>query len=326
MNRIVAIVAATVVASPLAAAPISDVYTSYFAFGDSLTDDGKNGDRLDPPSFGGRYTNGLTYSEMSAEGFSSYKNYALGGATAGPNNIYIPFYAADVQQFATLDRQVDYFTTTGDYMTAGDNPLVSILMGSNDIFQQSANPLYDVRDTVDYVIDAILDIAALDPAFDDFVVPYSPGAFGDNAYVQLRTDYNDYLDERAAELEAQGLNIIQFSLDVGTLRILDDLEGYGITEEGPCAPAFNNVPVEQNCTFVGYDEDDMPIFDLDLANAYRLADPVHPTTPVHTEWSKELVGAVEADLAAEVPLPASGLLLLAGLGGVAGFRRRARAA
>lgn len=39
--------------------------------------------------------------------------------------------------FANLDSQIDVFQATVPLASVGDDPLVSILMGSNDIFQNA---------------------------------------------------------------------------------------------------------------------------------------------------------------------------------------------
>ncbi|WP_375688893.1 SGNH/GDSL hydrolase family protein [Pseudooceanicola sp. LIPI14-2-Ac024] len=317
--------AATIVSVPVQASPLSDIFTSFYAFGDSLTDDGKFGALL-PPSFGGRFTNGPTYAEMIAEDFAVSENYALGGATAGPVNTNAPYGTSnvppfeDLNKYATLGDQVDLFMSELDLGAAGSNPLVSILMGSNDIFQNALDPLFDVTETVEHVITAVYEIAAAGP-FDDFIIPLTPGT-DSPVYGALRIAYNDYLLSRLADLEADGLNIFVADLDAASDRIDADPEAYGITEEGYCAPSFFSLDLTRNCTFVGIGPSG-PIFDLTLANAYPLADPVHPTTPIHTEWAKEITATVQADLS-PVPLPAGGVLLLAGLGAL-GIARRRRA-
>lgn len=80
-------------------------FTAYFAFGDSLTADGK-GAPLAPPSFDGRFSNGLTYADRIAEDFAAAGlptgNLALGGATAGPVNTTVYPDPAAAAPFATF--------------------------------------------------------------------------------------------------------------------------------------------------------------------------------------------------------------------------------
>lgn len=320
------------VSAPAQAAPLSSIFSSYFAFGDSLTDDGKYG-YLPAPSLGGRFTNGPTYAEHIAGDFAVSGNYALGGATAGPVNANVPYGTAitdptlDLDQFATLSSQVDVFELDPTRLLAGSNPLVSVLMGSNDIFQQaylpdgSVNPAFDVTETVDYVTSAVRRIAALGP-YDDFIIPLTPGA--DNAvYGPFRQAYNAYLMTQVADLIAEGLTIYIPDLDAVSATIAADPTAYGITETGSCIHSIigGNNPLVDNCTLVGFDGSGGPIFDLSLANLYPLADLVHPSATVHAEWAKGVTARVQADLSA-VPLPAAGVLLLAGLGSLA-LRRRA---
>ncbi|EAQ02799.1 outer membrane autotransporter domain protein [Pseudooceanicola batsensis HTCC2597] len=333
-NLLIAAGLTVCISVPAAAGTLGTIFTSYYAFGDSLTDDGKFG-LLPPPSAGGRFTNGPTYAEMIAEDFATSDNYALGGATAGPENDNAPYGTAttdptfDLNQFATLSDQVDVFESDLDLSAAGSRPLVSVLMGSNDIFQQTyldagrtvLNPAYDVEDTVDHVIAAVERIAGLGP-FGDFIIPLTPGA-GDGTFGATRVEYNEYLFEQVAGLRASGLNIYVPNLDAASARIAADPTAYGITETGPCASTGIGSFDPTNCTFAGFDGSGDPIFDLDLANAYSLADPVHPTTPVHREWANE-VEATVLRAVAPVPLPASGLLLVAGLGALA-VRKRAAA-
>ncbi|WP_368073725.1 hypothetical protein [Sulfitobacter sp. JL08] len=68
------------------ASPITDAYTSFYTFGDSLSDDGKFL-ALDPPSLGGRFSKDLVWAERIEDQFIAAgrdtANLAIGGATAG---------------------------------------------------------------------------------------------------------------------------------------------------------------------------------------------------------------------------------------------------
>ena len=314
------------------ATPLASVFSSYYAFGDSLTDDGKYG-YLPAPSLGGRFTNGLTYAEHIAADFGVSANYALGGATAGPLNTNMPYGNSftippvNLDQYATLDAQVDVFEVDPTRLLAGSNPLVSVLMGSNDIFQQAylpsggVNTAFDVTETVDYVVGAVRRIAGLGP-FNDFILPLTPGV--DNpVFGPFRSAYNSYMATQITALMSEGYNIYVPDLDAVSDEISANPALYGITETGSCINSIigGNNPLADNCTLVGFDGSGGAIFDLTLANAYPLADLVHPSATVHAEWAKGITAQVQADMT-PVPLPAAGWMLIAGIGALA-VRRRA---
>ncbi|WP_436398493.1 SGNH/GDSL hydrolase family protein [Roseobacter sp. S98] len=205
MIRTLAVTFSIGVASVAAADPGLEPFTSYYAFGDSLSDDGKLG-TLTPPSLEGRFSTGRVWTELLADRFSSVgletDNFALGGATAGPVNTtnyraQLPENpTADdlaaierIEANATFDRQVlDAQVAITD---PGENPLVSVLFGANDLFQQlpalvggvfgTSEPAdlfpklqQTVKDLADRTAAAIADnITALNAgnsSFDDFLV------------------------------------------------------------------------------------------------------------------------------------------------------------
>ena len=315
-------------AAPLhAASPAApeDAFTSFWAFGDSLTDDGKLDGALIPPSFEGRFTNGLTWADIIAAGFAVSGNYALGGATAGPENENV--YPAAAAPLATLAGQGAAFAATGAAF-AGSNPLVAVWAGSNDIFQNWDEAGFDPAAAADALADMVLGIAALGPEFDHFLIPMLPGATGSPAFpdgvsplAPFTAAFNLRLAERIAAMELSGLTVITPDIAAASAAIVADPAAYGITNlTEPCTVTmFALVP--PNCTHIGEDPDTgAPIFDLSLADSYYFVDGVHPSAPVHAAWAGAATGAIMAEVYA-TPLPAGGALLLAGLGALA-LRRR----
>lgn len=303
----VAIVAAAL-SAPAYAASVDDTFSSFYSFGDSLTDDGKfglagAGGLLEAPSFGGRFTNGLTWSEYIEDTFDAAgkdtRNYALGGATAGDLNVLNP------GPLATFGKQIDAFQAELSFFrTPGANPLVSLWFGANDIFQGITSPI----DAANAVAAGVRRINSLGTVFDDFLIfdlPNIPGAPG------VSDAFNQQLSANIAGLLVEGLNIIRYDPQDATDEIVADfLNGspeYGITEFiVPCTASFT---------------DGDPIACTDIETRF-FADTVHPTAKVHEVTAMQVSAAVIA-AAAPIPLPAGGLLLLAGLGAFAVARRRA---
>lgn len=158
-------------------------FTSYYAFGDSLSDDGKLV-QLAPPSVGGRFSNGPVWTEIIADRFRDARletqNYALGGATAGDTNTtdysaggtVPPAQVAALTALSTFKNQAASFAATVG--NAGSNPLISVLFGANDFFQQLGTPEFNPIRTVSEVIDGIRAVAATGAQFDDFLVSNLP--------------------------------------------------------------------------------------------------------------------------------------------------------
>jgi len=149
---------------PASASVLSNNFTSYYAFGDSLTDDGKLG-QLFPPSLDGRFSNGPTYAEILADEFTGAgldsANFALGGATANDVNL------EPLSALSTFAGQIATFAGAlgAGAVAPGSNPLVSVFFGANDFFQ-GRNPIEAAGD----VAQGIRDIAALGEGFDDFLL------------------------------------------------------------------------------------------------------------------------------------------------------------
>lgn len=115
-------------------------FTSQFSFGDSLSDSGNlfaatRGAQPPPPYFNGRFSNGPTFVELlgnplvpaaTLSSFGTNRNYAFGGATAGPGSPVpslgqqIGMYQLQVQGRPT--QATDLFT-----VLAGANDLIGVL-------------------------------------------------------------------------------------------------------------------------------------------------------------------------------------------------------
>lgn len=335
---LIAAVAATgFLATTASAATIPEVFTSYYAFGDSLTDDGKLPDAaLHELSDDGRFSNGPTFAEYIAALFedsgANTGNLAIGGATGNDMNFN------PINILSTFAGQVEVFTNAvatglplpvrtstagpipGQVTAPGTNPLVSVLFGGNDLFQSIERAVersiatmqvvtvQDVlEDAADAVADNIRDIAALSggDVFDDFLVLTLPGGNGAEFY-------NAQLADNLLDLQAEGLNIISLDTDSVFDEIIFDAAfnggaEFGVTSIFPPCTASLNEPGNPSCLDAGIDP-----------NTIALNDSVHPNAVV-----QELLGtrAIET-VAATIPLPAGLPLMLLGLGAMAGLRRR----
>lgn len=310
------IIAATLAASlvtPAFATTLTETYTSFYSFGDSLTDDGKfglagAGGLLEAPSFGGRFTNGLTWSEYIEDDFAATgddtRNYALGGATGGDLNVLNP------GPLATFGKQIDAFTAELPFIrNPGSNPLVSLWFGANDIFQGITSPV-DAAIAVTAGIRRIAELsAAAGTSFDDFLImpvpdiPTSPGA---------SEAFNTQLLNDIIGLRAEGFNITVYdSADAFDAIVADFFNGsplYGITElETPCAVNFTDGD-PSSCLDEGKDP-----------NTFFFADTVHPSAPVHALVAQQV--NAKFDLAA-VPLPATLPFAVFALGALGWASRR----
>ncbi|WP_300060116.1 SGNH/GDSL hydrolase family protein [uncultured Roseobacter sp.] len=180
-NRILSLALACSLATSAGAGVLD--FTSYYALGDSLSDDGKLG-QLAPPSVGGRFSNGPVWTEIIANRFRAARketrNYALGGATAGDVNTtdysnggtVPPAQVAALTALSTFKTQAATLAAT--VANSGSNPLVSVLFGANDFFQQIGTAAFDPARTASEVISGIRAVAAVGPVFDDFLVSNLP--------------------------------------------------------------------------------------------------------------------------------------------------------
>lgn len=194
---------------------VTDVFTSFYSFGDSLTDQGMFGTLpATPPSVGGRFTNGPTWAENIAEVFEDAGrdtgNLAVGGATAGNGGTFTPLsnFNGQIDTFlgslaggVPLPTQIFPVVELEDTPAApGSNPLVSVWLGANDLFAGLDVPDilasiagggigFDpavVTDAADAVVAGIERLAtAPGSVFDDFLVANLPDLGATPAYASL---------------------------------------------------------------------------------------------------------------------------------------------
>lgn len=331
-------------ASPVGAASLSDLYTSVFFLGDSLSDDGNIFARTDafpvdnsgtppPPYFDGRFSDGLVFTDLLGAEFGTTENYAFGGARAtlppAPN---VPDH---------LPQQLSAFFGDTVTMDEGDRPLVSIWLGANDIFQAFdlpgdpvANALGAASAAASAVVAGIQEIANdVNSDVNDFVVMNLPdiGASAQFAAVNFNDPdlslaqaaglqgiataasqaYNAQLAAELAVLGTTGLNIVEvdiFSL-FAELQSNPDLYGL-INTTTPCLYTDpDTVPLGT-----------APYCGPALSSQYLFFDGVHPSSTVHAILAGRITELAAVPVPAGLPMMAMALL---GIGLLA--RRRAAA-
>lgn len=350
--------AAVLLAAPLHAAPTG--FTDFVGFGDSLSDKGRFPVPLAtiPPQAGSRFSDGPTWMEHLGAQFEARGgeniNLSLGGATAGPNtasrvteytlaegaNTSItggrdPNNPDDIPYLELIDfgAQVSSFlngpttsTVGGLAQRVGSNPFVTVLLGGNDFLGLPENPTPADFSTVGTTVITALSVgistlAAADAKFDDFMVSNmpsftkAPSLFSVPQIFKQPTDdaieaFNAALAGSMANLGSTlGVNIEIFDL-YGTFNdVYDDGLLAGLIGSDSCLPGGG----VNNCANPG-----------DSAN-YLFLDDIHPNSFIQSGIGDAAMTQLAGRIAAPVPLPAGGILLLAGLGAFAVARRRAAA-
>ncbi|MCV3270240.1 SGNH/GDSL hydrolase family protein [Roseobacter sinensis] len=306
-------------------------FTSYYAFGDSLTDDGKAG-TLPAPSLDGRFSNGPVYAEYIADLFEQSGlpnfNFALGGATAGDvndNDAITPPAASAA--FGTFARQASTLQSSGAALLSGDTPLVTALFGANDFFQRGDEPGFDPIALAGKVVDTVKDISTVDN-FDNFIVfnlpdlSRIPGSAGLtdlertllSGGVQL---FNATLEAELAfhaTFEDTSFNYEVFDLFTQFDTLLGQADALGLRLDAVCTPSLAN-PADPNiCPTPA------------SADQFFFVDGVHPSALPHELIAQGAIAQTDGlPGLTPVPLPAGLPLLLAGLGvfGVIARRRQA---
>lgn len=348
MRRLLLTIA--VVAAPLTAqaSVVTDAFTSFWALGDSLTDDGNlplgvfaashPGDPIlavpgqaayYAPGDAPRFSNGPTFAEYVAAAFETAGrptgNLAHGGAEAAEPALSGDPSPGLAAQAALLSGEASRF---------GARPLVSILAGANDIFAGLAggDPVTGALSAAVGAADAVAETASLlgSQGVGDLLIGNLPdlGATPAIALFQPRARFlasaatsvfNARLASRVADLRGEGLNVVELDIFSGLNGVMADPAAFGFGDTTlPClfpgpavAGAFGQPPV---CS-----EGD--------ALSRLFFDAVHPNIRAHEQIGRIALDRIQADLA-PIPLAASLPLLLTGLGALTVLRpvlRRKRA-
>lgn len=308
----VAVAVALGSAGGASAASLADTYSSFWALGDSLSDNGNlfaataGANPASPPYFNGRFSNGPVWAEAVAADFAVAGNLAFGGANA----------LTDADPIPDLGLQIGAFGLTAPALM-GARPLVSMWFGANDQF----GALFELmlaggvtgsieapgKAAADGVIAGARALAGLGVV--DFLIfnlpdlgaiPARKGSpFKDIATAGAMA-FNARLDAGIDGLRAEGLRVAEVDTFSLFNAVIADPAAFGVTDATtPCI-----IPGVRVCT---------------EAEAMQLAffDPVHPNATIHARLAAEARAAL-----APVPLPAAGWMLLAALGALAARARR----
>ena len=305
MKIVFAVAIAVLGANGVFASTLSDTYSSFFVFGDSLSDPGNT------PL--GRFTDGEVWADPLTDQFDTpgtTANFAVGGGRA------IGTEANDLDaQLALFD-----FSVGLGALTLGNRPLAAIWFGGNDVFSilPGSDELVDPAAAALRIVSAVNDLYS-NYGIQDFLLFDLPNQgqtplaqlFGAEELISARSDvFNSTLDAALAGLDP---DIRDRRVGVATLfeQVVADPSAFGLLNiTAPCHPDPSTTAERSTCTTPGLEGASATLFGFN--------DPIHPNSVLHAEISK----AAEATALAPIPLPATAPFLIVAFGGVVALRRR----
>ena len=281
-------------------------FSSFWALGDSLSDDGNTyalsggTDPLSPPYFQGRFSNGPVWADHIAGDFAAKglatDNFAYGGSRAVPDPA-VPLPA--------LPTQLGIFAA-GSAGRLGDRPVVSIWSGANDVIAGVAaqHAMAAGRAAARAVGSSAMALSEM--GVNDILIFNLPDlgstpryALSGDPAAQARASkgssaFNKTLAHQVSLLEASGVNVIKVDIARLFTQLIANPQAFGVKNATiPCLS-----PGAPPCSASEA---------LDRA----FFDPLHPNSVIHGH----IADTVRTEVA-PVPLPLPALLLLAGLAGL----------
>lgn len=303
------------------AAPIGS-FTDLVVFGDSLSDPGNifaltsrtPGAVITPDPLlypYGQFTNGDTWATKLGANVASGTNFAFGGAKASTDGDASPDFAAQRGLFGAA---------VSGGLSLGTNPLAAVWFGGNDLRAGLANPasigsvisaaVTDIvtgvsnlfsRGLTDVLVFGLPNLGRIPEvtSLDALLASIGAANAGDTiaGATAATQGFNAALESGLSTLAPFG-NVRYFD----TFALFESIVGN--------ASAFGFTNLTDACLLTL-----SPATDCATDQGFLFHDTIHPTDRAHAI----LAQAVRASV---VPLPAGGILLITGLGGLAFLRRR----
>ncbi|WP_300032634.1 SGNH/GDSL hydrolase family protein [uncultured Roseobacter sp.] len=299
------------------AASLAEAFSSFWVFGDSLSDDGNLPPAFQPPApyNDGRFTDGLVWNEdiqqEFRDAFKPTENFALGGARTSGDNPSGPIPGLDEQAAGFAG----FAAATG--VLAGTRDLASIWAGANNIFQAITAGADAVSVATAAANDVASSVRALAAAgIEEFLVFNIPDLSNTPAYAGTAAEAlaggSSLAFNRTLRDNLDGLASLGFSI-----RITDAFGAFNDIRADPAASGLSNVT--DACIGLLASGGCDP-------SQFLFWDDVHPTGTTHQLIEAEARAALLGDPLPPVPLPAGFPLLAAGLGVLGFAARRKRAA